>query len=80
MMTKAMTDEERTLAKRWVDTWKAAGPLLEKVREDDIRAADTMRDFEIFAGLVEMEVKKRPSLPTSGLVEQQRWFMKLAAV
>jgi hypothetical protein len=75
-----MTVEERTLAKRWVDTWKAAGPLLEKVREDDIRAADTIRDFQIFAGLAEMEVKKSPPLPTSGLVEQQHWFMKLAAV
>ncbi|HBJ83222.1 MAG TPA: hypothetical protein DDZ88_04980 [Verrucomicrobiales bacterium] len=74
-----MTDEERTLAKRWVDTWKAAGPLLEKVREEDIRASDTMRDFQIYAGLAEMEVKKRPPPPTSGLVEQQRWFMKLAA-
>lgn len=75
-----MTDEERMLAKRWVDTWKAAGPLLEKVREDDIRASDTIRDFQIYAGLAEMEVAKRPPPPTSGLVEQQRWFMKLAAL
>lgn len=74
-----MTDEERSLAKRWVDTWQTAGPLLEKVREADIRASDTIRDFQIFAGLAEMEVAKRPPLPTSGLVEQQRWFMKLAA-
>lgn len=74
-----MTEEERALAKRWVETWKAAGPLLEKVREDDIRASDTIRDFQVYAGLAELEVKKRPPSSTSGLVEQQRWFMKMAA-
>ena len=75
-----MTVEERSLAKRWVDTWKSAGTLLDKVREEDIRAADTIRDFQVFAGLAELEVIKRPPLPTSGLVEQQRWFMRMAAV
>ncbi|MFZ4595472.1 MAG: hypothetical protein ACOYOF_14530 [Verrucomicrobiaceae bacterium] len=74
-----MTEEERALTKRWVDTWVAAGPELEKVREHDIRESDTKSAFRIFAGLAEMTVKTLPPLPTSGLVEQQRWFLKLAA-
>ncbi len=71
-----MTDEERILAKRWVDTWKAAGPLLEKVREDDIRASVTADGFRVFDGFVKASLVSHPPQPWSGLVEQQKWFSK----
>ena len=75
-----MTEEERALAKRWVETWKAAGPLLEKVREDDIRASVTADGFRVFDGFVKAALINHPPKPWSGLVEQQRWFMKMARV
>ncbi len=71
-----MTVEERTLAKRWVDTWKAAGPLLEKVREDDIRASVTADGFQVFDSFVKAALISNPPEPWSGLVEQQQWFKK----
>jgi hypothetical protein len=30
-----------------------------------------------FTGLSELASKQRPPAPTSGLIEQQRWFLKL---
>lgn len=75
-----MTDAERALTQRWVDTWAAAAPELQKVRDADIRAADTAQAMQIFAGSADWAVIHRPALSTSGLIEQQRWFAKLAAV
>ena len=74
-----MTEAERELTKRWVDTWAKAAPELQKVRDADIRAADTAEAMRLFTGSAEWAVVHRPALPTSGLIEQQRWFAKLAA-
>ena len=71
-----MTVEERMLAKCWVDTWKAAGPLLEQVREDEIRDSVTADGFHVFDGFVKAALISHPPEPWSGLVEQQRWFKK----
>jgi hypothetical protein len=62
----------------WVDTWKRAGPLLEKIREEEVRNADTQAAFRAFAGMALHIIRSRPPEPTSGLVEQQRWFRLLA--
>ncbi|MGI8601690.1 MAG: hypothetical protein ACR2OZ_01690 [Verrucomicrobiales bacterium] len=72
-----MTDEERELTKRWVETWKRAGPLLQAIRDEEIRAAKTADAFTAFASLSEHWIRTNPPLPSSGLVEQQRWFRKL---
>lgn len=72
-----MNEAERELTKRWVDAWATAGPELQKVRDDDIRAADTAGMIECCDSLFRDAVKNFPPGPTSGLVEQQHWFMKL---
>ena len=46
-----MTETERELTKRWVDTWAKAAPELQKVRDADIRAADTASMIETCAAL-----------------------------
>ena len=71
-----MTESERADMKRWVQTWVQAGPELQKVRDADIRAADTAQSMRIFAGSASWAVINRPAEPWSGLVEQQRWFAK----
>jgi hypothetical protein len=63
---------------RWVDAWKRAGPELEKMREEDVRNASAQRAVKAFSGLLDHALKKSPPEPTSGLVEQQRWFMRMA--
>ena len=74
-----MTDSELQVSRRWVATWVEAAPELQKIRDADIRAADTHQALRIFTGSATWAARNRPPAPTSGLVEQQRWFMKLAS-
>ena len=69
-----MTAEEKQLARRWAQTWMEAGPQLEAIRREEIRATDTRRSIPAFDGLFERAVRDFPPKPTSGLVEQQRLF------
>jgi hypothetical protein len=45
---------------RWVDTWKLAGPELERMREEDVRHENTIRAFEVFE---EIRLTSTPDLP-----------------
>ena len=63
-------------AKELAMRWKRAAPLLEEQRERDIRAADTIDSVSILAGMMEMANRDMPPRETSGLVEQQRRFMR----
>ena len=74
-----MTYDERELAKRRVEAWITAGPLLQKVRDADIRTANTADAMRVFTGSATWGVINRPPRPTSGLIEQQRCFAKGAA-
>ncbi len=74
--TQSMTDAECALTKRWVQTWVEAGPELQRVRDADIRAADTASMIECTTALFRDAVQNFPPKPTSGLIEQQSWFMK----
>lgn len=69
-----MTATEQANARRWGQAWKEAGPLLEQIRADEIRATDTRKSIAAFDGLFEAAVRDFPPGNTSGLVEQQRWF------
>ena len=56
--------------------WKAAAPLLEKIREEDIRACDTQTSILVLDDAFESAMRDYQSKPTSGLVEMQRYFLK----
>ena len=70
------TPEQVANAKRWVQTWKKAGPELERLRREELRRMDPERSIELLCGPADYTVPPRAPKPTSGLVEQQRWFMK----
>jgi hypothetical protein len=70
------TPEQIANAKRWVETWKKAGPELERLRREELRRLDPERSIELLCGPADYTVPPRAPKPTSGLVEQQRWFMK----
>ena len=61
-------------ARRWVRTWKEAGPRLEQVRREELRRLDPQRAIALLCGEADYTVPPRAPRPTSGLVEQQRWF------
>jgi hypothetical protein len=64
--------------RRWVDRWKAAGPVLERIREEDLQGVSTVAAIQAFSGLVFAALKEKPAEPESGLVEQQRIFRKVS--
>ena len=67
-----------TLAE-YVERWKSAAPLLQEIRDADIRGADTAEAMRMFSGSATWAVLHRPVAAESGLVAQQFWFQKLRA-
>jgi hypothetical protein len=74
----AMKDCETEALRRWVACWKAAGARMEELRRERLRHIDTQQSLMNLADAFESCRIHRQPRPTSGLVEQQRWFRRLA--
>ncbi len=72
------TPEQTALGKRWVETGNLAGADLERIHRKEIRELDTGRTIALLCGPADYTQPPRAPRPSSGLVEQQRWFMKTA--
>jgi len=72
------TPEQIALGRRWVETWKLAGVDLERIRRQELRELDTRKTLALLCGPADYTCPPRAPKPTSGLVEQQRWFSKAA--
>lgn len=72
----SQTPEWRAQAARWIETWRVAGPLLEKFKREELRASDPRRDWEIIDSLLELGCRDIIYSQTTGLIEQQRLFQK----
>ncbi len=70
------TPEQIAMTRRWIETWRLAGPDLERIRRKEIRERDTYRTIALLCGPADYTRPPRAPKPYSGLVEQQRWFMK----
>ena len=70
-----MTEQQKL--RLWVETWKKAGPELEKIRLREIRDEDTRLSLQLLARAFNHATRTCPPEPTSGLVEMQRYFAKL---
>jgi hypothetical protein len=68
----AITDDMR----RWVETWKQAGPELAAIRREEVRTADNAHVVDLLADAFD-HAATLPMRTTSGLVEMQRLFAKL---
>lgn len=62
--------------RQWCEQWQQAGPAIEQIRREDLRSKTY--DFASADSLLEISDLHGRSRPTSGLVEMQRWFLKLA--
>jgi hypothetical protein len=74
------TPEQIALGKRWVETWKLAGEDLERIRRKEIRELDTYQTLLLLCGSADYTQPPYAPKPWSGLIEQQRWFKKAAAL
>jgi hypothetical protein len=70
---KSLTREQM---KKVVEQWRQAGPDLTRVRHEELRR--WKHDPEVVDALLQIGDRFARSRPTSGLVEMQKWFMKLA--
>jgi hypothetical protein len=72
-----LADSDPDLTRQWVETWLKAGPKLEEIRRDGLRAFRYEEHVDQIDDLLQMACRfARPRL-TSGLVEQQRLFQRL---
>jgi hypothetical protein len=70
--------EQIAEGKRWVAAWQRAGPDLERIRRKEIRELDSYQAIALLCGPADYTQPPRAPKPTSGLVEQQNWFRKVA--
>jgi hypothetical protein len=75
-----MDAAERELTLKWIETWRRAGPELQRIRDRELAALTDERAREQSWGLLAM-AKAAWRTPErrnrSGLVEQQAWFLRL---
>lgn len=63
--------------RRWVETWKRAGPELEAIRREEIRTADNVKALAALEDAFNHATRTMPPRETSGMVEMQKYFAKL---
>ena len=64
------------MIRRWVQTWKQAGPELEAIRRREIAEADNLQVLALLEGAFNHALLLPPR-SSSGLVEMQRVLAKL---
>ncbi len=72
-----MNMDDRERIRRWVQTWKEAGPKLEAIRRREIRDADNLQVLASLESAFNHAARTMPPRQTSGMVEMQKWFAKL---
>ncbi len=68
-------EKEKLLA--WVEGWKETGRVLEELRRDKIRAANTISSIQVLDSAYRAAIRNRPINPTSGLVEFHQLMNRL---
>ena len=69
-MTRPPTREQM---QAYVRRWKELGPILERMRDEETRRADTQTSIQIFDQAFRKAVRELPPRESSGLVEWQRY-------
>ncbi len=81
-MENAPSADEQALMKRWVDQWKITGPELERIKKEELRAMTEEEAKRRIVSVMEARAGDRWRRPdrreSSGLIEQQRYFMRFA--
>ena len=67
--------DDSELLRKWVDTWRRAEPELERIYRAELQAVDTREAVRQIFGAHLPPLP--PAEPTSGLIEQQAWFMRI---
>ncbi len=73
-----MKESKRKEIEKWIETWEKAKPALDRVRLHELRAENYYNKNQFFLNeMLQYAFEHREIRLSSGLVEQQRIFMKL---
>ena len=78
-MVVSWSPEQIAEGKRRVQQWRAAAVRMEQLRREELRGINPSRAIELLCGAADYWRPPHAPKPTSGLIEQQRWFKKAAA-
>jgi hypothetical protein len=71
-----MSEQEKAQIRAWIRNWQVVGPILEREKLDalqHVNTADAIEALDTAYKSARLHCKPRR---TSGLIEQQRWFMR----
>ena len=75
---RIMIESERKTIKKWIDVWQETGKALQEIKIQELRSDDYYEKNKQFLNeMLQYAFEHRTVRLTSGLVEQQRIFMKL---
>ena len=73
-----MTESDRKTIKKWIDVWKTASSALQEIKINELRSDDYYEKNKQFLNdMLQYAFEHRTVRLNSGLVEQQKFFMKL---
>lgn len=64
-------------AQQWIESWKRASVALKDIKRQELRNYDYAKNQAIVDGMLRWAFEHRTVRMDSGLVEQQRLFMKM---
>ena len=72
-----MKASDKKQIKQWMDTWERAGSALKEIKRRGLQGFDYAKNQAIIDEMLQWAHGHRKVRLTSGLVEQQRYFMKI---
>ena len=72
-----MTEKEKAAMQSWVNNWEEVGRVLDRLRYQETRNIDITKEILSLSDASVAAIKMYPPKATSGLIEMQRYFMKL---
>ena len=73
---KDMTEAEKAQIRAWLRNWEELGPILEGLRQDELRRTGPQVALEILDGLFTEAVRTTRPRSHSGLEVQQKLFAR----
>jgi len=70
------SDLDKQQLRQYVRMWAANGRLLEELRDQEIRQADTAASIQMFESVFRMALRELPPRDSSGLVEWQDFMCR----
>lgn len=72
-----MAPEKKTQLQHWVETWKRTGIALDRIKQHELQHQNEAERLALLDEMLQWACDHAQPRLSSGLVEQQRWFMKM---